>query len=154
MSQLSPGETAPTLELKNQDGTVIRLADLRDSTVVVYFYPKAFTPGCTAQACDFRDNLSALKSHGVRVLGVSGDEVAQLRDFADEYQLNYDLLSDPGSDVAKAWGAWGEKQVNGVDMVGPLRTTVVVSEAGTITDVQYNVSAEGSVRQVRETLGL
>lgn len=154
MAQLSQGATAPALELMNQDGTLVRLADLAHQTVVVYFYPKAFTPGCTTQACDFRDNLAALKSQGVTVLGVSGDDVAQLRSFADEYQLNYDLLSDPDSEVAKAWGAWGEKQINGVDMVGPLRSTVVVDPAGMVTSAQYNVSADGSVRQVRETLGL
>lgn len=154
MAQLSAGMPAPALELANQDGSRVSLADHRGGPVVVYFYPKAFTPGCTSQACDFRDNLAALKSRGVTVLGVSADDVDQLRAFADEYSLNYDLLSDPGSEAAKQWGAWGLKQINGVEMTGVLRSTVVIDPEGTVLAAAYNVPAEGSVAAAREVLGV
>lgn len=154
MTQLSAGMPAPTLELTNQDGRTVSLADHRGGPVVVYFYPKAFTPGCTSQACDFRDNLAALKSRGVTVLGVSADDVDQLHAFAGEYGLNYDLLSDPGSETAKQWGAWGPKRVNGVDMTGALRSTVVVDAEGTVLAADYNVAAEGSVAAARSVLGV
>lgn len=154
MTTLAAGAPAPSLTLPNQDGTVVDLNDLRGSTVVVYFYPAAFTPGCTTQACDFRDNLASLKSAGVVVLGVSADDPAKLREFSDEYQLNFDLLSDDGAATAKAWGAWGPKQVNGKDMVGTLRSTVIVDADGVVSAADYNVPADGSVSAVRDRLGL
>jgi len=149
---LTPGSAAPALNLTNQNGDSVDLASLRGGPVIVYFYPKAFTPGCTSQACDFRDNLASLKSRGVTVLGISADDVDQLRTFADEYSLNFDLLSDPGSATAKAWGAWGTKVVNGQEMVGALRSTVVVDADGTVLDASYNVPAQGSVAAARAVL--
>lgn len=154
MTKLTAGSPAPALALPNQDGTLVNLNDLLGSTVVVYFYPKAFTPGCTTQACDFRDNLSALKAAGVVVLGISADEPAKLREFTDTYQLNFSLLSDADSVAAKSWGAWGTKQVNGQEMVGALRSTVIVDPNGTVQAVDYNVPADGSVTRVLEQLGL
>ena len=153
MDQLHPGDTAPELRLTDQDGRTVDLAD-SDQRTVVYFYPKAFTPGCTTEACDFRDSLDALAAAGVRVLGVSADDVETLRSFHDELHLGYPLLSDPDSQTARRWGAWGEKTVEGKAMVGPLRSTVVVAADGTVESAEYNVQADGHVARLRESLGL
>lgn len=157
VTQLTTGDQAPSLTLTNQDGAEIRLADLLDAPdarVVVYFYPKAFTPGCTTQACDFRDNLAALSAQGVRVLGVSADDVDTLAGFASEYNVNYDLLSDPGSATAKQWGAWGMRTINGETSEGPLRSTVVVGGDGRVQIAEYGVDAQGSVSRLRDQLAI
>lgn len=151
-SPLSPGSTPPALRLPNQDGTDVDLADLRGGTVVVYFYPKAFTPGCTTEACDFRDNLAALRGAGIAVLGISADPVDTLKKFATDYELNYDLLSDADSRVAKEWGAWGERTINGETSHGPLRSTVVVDADGRVQSADYRVDAKGHVAALREKL--
>lgn len=154
--QLSSGDPAPDLQLENQAGQRVSLSDVlaQSARVVVYFYPKAFTPGCTTQACDFRDNLSALAPQGIRVLGVSADDVATLADFAREYEVTYDLLSDAGATTAKQWGAWGLRTVNGVESEGPVRSIVVVGADGTVELAEYGVDAQGSVRRLRDQLGI
>lgn len=149
---LTPGATPPALRLPNQDGTDLDLTDLRGGTVVVYFYPKAFTPGCTTQACDFRDNLASLRAAGITVLGVSADPVDDLKRFATDYELNYDLLSDADSVAAKEWGAWGERTINGETSQGPLRSTVVIDAAGRVRSADYRVDAKGHVAALRESL--
>lgn len=151
-TRLQPGQPAPDLELTNANGRTVSLRELRGRNVVVYFYPKAFTPGCTTEACDFRDNLAALKGAGYTVLGVSADDPEQLKQFVASYSLNYDLLSDPESQAAKRWGAWGDKVINGEPRVGPLRSTVVVDGDGTVSSAHYNVDAQGHVARLRDEL--
>lgn len=149
--QIPAGAPAPDLALTDHQGQQVRLADL-SGKVIVYFYPKAFTPGCTSQACDFRDNLASLQQLGYTVLGVSGDDPATLDRFAQEHHLSYRLLSDPDGEAARAWGAWGEKTINGETRIGPLRSTFVIAEAGVVTSAEYNVQAEGHVKALRERL--
>ena len=122
--------------------------------MVVYFYPRAATPGCTTQACDFRDNLASLQGAGYRVLGVSPDKPAALADFARDESLPFPLLSDPGHEVLEAWGAWGEKTLYGKKTVGVLRSTVVVDPEGKVELARYNVKATGHVASLRKALGV
>ncbi|MEX5237016.1 thioredoxin-dependent thiol peroxidase [Kocuria arenosa] len=150
--QIQTDRQAPDFTLTDHEGRQVRLSDLRDRRVIVYFYPKAFTPGCTSEACDFRDNLASLEALGVTVLGVSGDAPETLRRFAEQHDLPYQLLSDPDSATARAWGAWGEKTVNGQTVVGPLRSTFVIEPDGTVSSAEYNVQAEGHVTDLRRRL--
>lgn len=150
--QIRPGRQAPDFTLTDHEGRQVRLSDLRGRRVIVYFYPKAFTPGCTSEACDFRDSLASLESLGYTVLGVSGDDPGTLGRFATEYHLPYRLLSDPDSATARAWGAWGEKVIDGETRIGPLRSTFVLDEDGTVVSVEYDVQAEGHVAGLRERL--
>jgi peroxiredoxin Q/BCP len=122
--------------------------------VIVYFYPAAQTPGCTTQACDFRDSLSSLQGAGYTVLGVSRDTPEKLRAFRDSDGLTFPLLSDPDHAVHEAYGAWGEKQNYGKTITGVLRSTFVIDEEGRIVEAQYNVKATGHVTRLRKTLGL
>lgn len=154
MSQLTPGDRAPEFTLPAHDGTTVSLADLAGSKVVVYFYPAAMTPGCTTQACDFRDNLASLQQAGYRVLGVSPDPVEKLARFAAQEQLTYPLLSDPERSTLTAWGAFGEKKLYGKVVTGVIRSTVVVDETGVVTLARYNVKAMGHVAMLRKQLGL
>ncbi|MGA7205620.1 MAG: thioredoxin-dependent thiol peroxidase [Specibacter sp.] len=151
---LSPGQSAPGFSLPDATGTPISLADYAGRQVIVYFYPKAATPGCTTEACDFRDSLAALQGAGVDVVGISTDLQEALADFAGEFSLNFPLLSDTEHLTAEAWGAWGEKTVNGTPVIGTLRSTVVVNADGTVRSAEYNVSAEGHVARLRSELGL
>jgi peroxiredoxin Q/BCP len=122
--------------------------------VVVYFYPAAGTPGCTKQACDFRDNLASLQSHGYRVVGVSPDSPAKLAAFAEAEELTFPLVSDPEHAVLAVWGAWGEKTLYGKTVTGVIRSTVVVAPDGTVALAQYNVKATGHVAKLRRDLGI
>ncbi|MEX5237903.1 peroxiredoxin [Kocuria arenosa] len=152
MTQQTPaGALAPDLTLTDHQGQRVRLAEL-SGKVIVYFYPKAFTPGCTSQACDFRDNLASLQHLGYTVLGVSGDDPETLYRLAQEHHLTYRLLSDPDGQAAQAWGAWGEKTINGETRIGPLRSTFVIEEDCTVEYVEYNVQAEGHVKARRQRL--
>ena len=154
MPRLSPAETAPDFSLPASDGSTVSLADLRGSNTIVYFYPAASTPGCTKEACDFRDNLNSLKSAGYTVLGISPDPVAKLEKFAEAENLNFPLLSDTDHAVAEAYGAWGEKKNYGRTYEGLIRSTVVVDPEGTVTLARYNVKATGHVSKLRRDLGL
>lgn len=149
---LQPGDPAPNLELTDQDGNAVSLNQLAGQDVVVYFYPKAFTPGCTNEACDFRDNLAALRAGGVTVLGISADPVDRLAEFQREYDLNFTLLSDPESATARAWGAWGLRTINGEQSEGPLRSTVVVGADQRVRSAEYGVTVDGHVASLREFL--
>jgi peroxiredoxin Q/BCP len=120
----------------------------------VYFYPAAGTPGCTKQACDFRDNLASLQSHGYRVVGVSPDSPAKLAAFAEAEELTFPLVSDPEHAVLAVWGAWGEKTLYGKTVTGVIRSTVVVAPDGTVALAQYNVKATGHVAKLRRDLGI
>ena len=122
--------------------------------MVLYFYPAAATPGCTKQACDFRDNLASLQSDGYRVVGVSRDEPEKLARFAADESLDFPLLSDPEHTVHEAYGAWGEKQLYGKTVTGVIRTTFVIDEDGRIAQTFYNTKATGHVAMLRKKLGL
>ncbi len=152
--RLETGSTAPPFTLDDQDGTAVSLAEQAGSKVIVYFYPAASTPGCTTQACDFRDNINSLKSAGYRVLGVSKDAPEALRRFRDEQGLNFPLLSDPDLIVHRAYGAWGEKSMYGKTVTGTIRSTFVVDEGGQVQLPLYNVKATGHVASLRKKLGL
>ncbi|MBG6212743.1 MAG: thioredoxin-dependent thiol peroxidase [Cryobacterium sp.] len=153
-ARLAVGDTAPHFTLTDQDGASVSLADFAGSKVVVYFYPAAMTPGCTTQACDFRDNLGSLKSAGYQVLGLSKDARAQLKKFQEHDSVNFPLLSDSGLDVHHAYGTWGEKNLYGKVVTGVLRSTFVLDEAGVITHALYNVKATGHVASLRKKLGI
>lgn len=153
-TRLSPGDTAPDFALEDAQGKQVSLADYAGSTVIVYFYPKASTPGCTTEACDFRDNLASLESLGYRVLGISPDKTGALQKFVDNQSLTFPLLSDPSHEVAEAYGAWGEKKNYGKVSVGLIRSTFVIDESGKIRIAQYNVRAKGHVAKLRRDLGI
>jgi peroxiredoxin Q/BCP len=153
-TKLEAGESAPAFALDDQDGTLISLADFAGEKTIVYFYPAASTPGCTTEACDFRDNINSLKSAGYQVLGVSKDELPALKKFRDEQGLNFPLLSDPTLEVHKEYGAYGEKSLYGKTVTGTIRSTFVVDENGKIQLPLYNVKATGHVASLRKKLGL
>ena len=152
--QLQPGDRAPAFSLPDSDGRTVSLADYAGRRVVIYFYPAAMTPGCTTQACDFRDNLSALAAAGIDVVGISPDQPAKLAKFRDAEGLTFPLLSDPDRSVLTAYGAYGEKMMYGKKVVGVIRSTFVVGADGTLEQAQYNVKAKGHVAKLRRDLGL
>ncbi|MFG6401992.1 thioredoxin-dependent thiol peroxidase [Microbacterium sp. P04] len=154
MTTLEPGSPAPDFTLLDQDGKPVSLHDFRGERVIVYFYPAAMTPGCTTQACDFRDSLSSLQGAGYTVLGISRDAPEKLREFREHDGITFPLLSDPDHAVHDAYGAWGEKQNYGKTITGVLRSTFVLSEDGTVREALYNVKATGHVARLRKTLGL
>lgn len=153
-SRLETGDTAPAFTLDDQDGSPVSLADYRGRRVILYFYPEAATPGCTTEACDFRDNLNSLTAAGYAVLGVSRDQPAKNKRFADDEHLTFPLLSDPDRAVHEAYGVWGEKTMYGKKITGVLRSTFVIGEEGRIELAQYNVRATGHVAALRKKLGL
>jgi thioredoxin-dependent peroxiredoxin len=153
--RLGVGAQAPDFTLQNQDGREVSLSELRQQgRVIVYFYPAASTPGCTKEACDFRDSLSSLKADGFVVVGLSPDPVAKLRSFADKEGLPFELLSDEDHAVAEAYAAWGEKKNYGRTYEGLIRSTFVVEPDGSLSLAQYNVRATGHVAKLRRDLGL
>ena len=154
MPQLSPGDRAPDFTLDAADGSTVALQDFRGRHVVVYFYPAAMTPGCTTQACDFRDNLNSLQAAGYAVLGISPDQVTKLATFVERDGLTFPLLSDPDHAVLEQWGAWGEKSLYGRKVTGVLRSTVVVDPDGVVQLARYNVRAKGHVASLRTALGV
>lgn len=151
---LEPGTTAPDFSLSDKDGNTVSLSDFRGKKVIVYFYPAASTPGCTTQACDFRDNMASLQAAGYVVLGVSKDELPALQKFADNEGLTFPLLSDKDLSVHNAYGAYGEKSMYGKTVQGVIRSTFVVDEQGAIELALYNVKATGHVASLRKKLGL
>ncbi|WP_395243695.1 thioredoxin-dependent thiol peroxidase [Agromyces sp. MMS24-K17] len=153
-ARLAPGDLAPDFTLLDQDGTAVTLSDLRGSRVVLYFYPEAMTPGCTTEACDFRDNLNSFAAAGVRVLGVSKDDVDKLKRFAERDRLTFTLLADTDLAVQQAYGTWGEKSLYGKIVVGAIRSTFIIGEDGRIEKALYNVKATGHVARLRRELGL
>jgi thioredoxin-dependent peroxiredoxin len=153
-TRLGPGDVAPDFTLPDADGREVSLASLRGQTVIIYFYPAAMTPGCTAQACDFRDSLPDLSGAGYAVLGISPDPPAKLAKFRDRDGLTFPLLSDPGLGVLKAYGAYGEKTMYGTTTTGVIRSTFVVNADGTIGRAYYAVKATGHVARLRKDLGI
>jgi len=152
--QLEPGQAAPDFTLTAADGSPVTLSDHRGRKVIVYFYPAAMTPGCTKQACDFRDSLAPLQAAGYVVLGVSPDKPAKLAAFVERDALTFPLLADPDHAVLEAWGAWGEKSLYGRTVTGVIRSTVVVDEDGVVRLARYNVKATGHVASLRKALGV
>ncbi|MCJ8504996.1 thioredoxin-dependent thiol peroxidase [Kocuria flava] len=153
-ARLEPGRPAPDFTLPDATGRPVSLAEHHGRRTIVYFYPRASTPGCTTQACDFRDSLARFTAEGFAVLGVSPDAPEALARFAEEQSLGFPLLSDPDHAVAEAWGAWGEKKNYGKTYEGLIRSTVVVGPDGTVELAQYNVRATGHVAKLRRDLGL
>lgn len=151
---LTAGEPAPEFSLQDQAGKTHTLADYRGEKVVLFFYPAAMTPGCTKEACDFRDSEAALQAAGVRVLGISRDELEKQRKFADRDELGYPLLSDPELTIHHAYGAFGEKNSYGRIIEGVIRSTFVIDAEGKIEHALYNVKATGHVARIRKLLGL
>ncbi|WP_084516843.1 thioredoxin-dependent thiol peroxidase [Microtetraspora niveoalba] len=154
MSRLEPGDAAPDFTLRDADGNEVSLDSFRGRRVILYFYPAAMTPGCTKQACDFRDNLNSLTGHGFAVLGVSKDTPAKLQRFREHDSLTFPLLSDAGLDVHKAYGAYGEKQNYGKTIMGVIRSTFVIDADGKIEKALYNVKATGHVARLLKELGV
>jgi thioredoxin-dependent peroxiredoxin len=152
--RLSPGDPAPDFTLLDADGKPVSLSDHRGRHTIVYFYPAASTPGCTTQACDFRDSMASLQGAGYTVLGVSPDPPAKLARFRDEQSLTFPLLSDPAREVLTAWGAYGDKTRYGKTVQGVIRSTVVVDPEGRVEKAMYNVKATGHVAKLRRELGL
>ena len=152
--RLEPGDEAPDFTLPDADGKQVGLSSLRGQQVIVYFYPAAMTPGCTQEACDFRDSIQSLAAAGVTVLGISPDKPDRLAKFRDRDHLNFPLLSDPDHTVEQAYGAYGEKVLYGKTSVGVIRSTFVVDPDGKIARAYYNVKATGHVARLRTDLNI
>jgi peroxiredoxin Q/BCP len=153
-NQLSPGDTAPPFTLPDATGKPVSLAEHRGSPVILYAYPAAATPGCTTEACDFRDNLGSLAAAGYVVLGISPDPVDSLAEFAAAEALTFPLLSDADRAVLTAYGAYGEKSLYGKTVTGVIRSTFVIDAEGRIERAMYNVKAAGHVAKLRRELAI
>ena len=153
-ARLEAGDKAPAFSLPDADGNTVKLSDYKGRKVIVYFYPAASTPGCTKEACDFRDNLAELNDSGIDVVGISPDKPEKLAKFRDAQSLTFPLLSDPDKQVLTAWGAFGEKKMYGKTVQGVIRSTFLVDEKGKIEVAQYNVRATGHVAKLRKDLSV
>jgi peroxiredoxin Q/BCP len=153
-TRLSEGDVAPDFSLATDKGETLRLSDLRGRKVVLYAYPAAMTPGCTKQACDFRDSLGSLQAQGYEVVGISPDDPEKLAKFVERDSLTFPLVSDPDKSVLNAYGAYGEKLNYGRKMMGVIRSTFVIDEDGRIAKALYNVKATGHVAKLRRDLGI
>ena len=151
---LEAGSPAPDFSLPDKDGKAHSLSDYRGQKVIVYFYPAASTPGCTTQACDFRDNMASLQGAGYVVLGVSKDKLPALQKFAENENLGFPLLSDEDLSIHHAYGAFGEKSMYGKNVMGVIRSKIVVDESGVLEHALYNVKATGHVEMLRKRLEL
>ena len=154
MSTLQAGDPAPDFTLIDAAGDQHSLADLRGRKVVLYAYPAAMTPGCTTEACDFRDNLASLQGAGYAVVGLSPDPPSKLAEFVEAEHLTYPLLSDPDKEVLSAYGAYGTKNLYGKQVQGVIRSTFVIDEQGRVERAMYNVKATGHVAKLRRDLGI
>ena len=152
--RLEPGQPAPDFTMPDADGTPVSLHDLRGRKVVLYVYPAASTPGCTTQACDFRDSLSSLQAAGYEVVGLSPDPPEKLARFREQQALTFPLLSDPAKDVLTAYGAYGEKSLYGKTVRGVIRSTFVLDEHGVVERASYGVKAKGHVAKLRRELSV
>lgn len=153
-NRLAVGDKAPAFTLPDAQESPVSLSDYAGRKVIVYFYPAASTPGCTKQACDFRDNLAELEGSGIAVIGISPDKPAKLQKFVDAEGLTFPLLSDPDKKVLAEWGAFGEKKMYGKTVTGVIRSTFLVDEDGIIALAQYNVRATGHVAKLRRDLSV
>jgi peroxiredoxin Q/BCP len=154
MPKLTEGQPAPDFTLPDSTGAPVSLADYRGRHLVVFFYPAALTPGCTTEACDFRDSLQPLKDAGYDVVGISPDKPEKQAKFVDKHDLTYPLLCDTDRSVMTEWGAYGEKKLYGKTVTGVIRSTVVVAPDGTVELARYGVKATGHVASLTKALGL
>lgn len=154
MTRLEPGQNAPQWSLPDATGEQVSLSDFAGRKLIIYFYPAAMTPGCTKQACDFRDNLAVLTGHGYAVVGISPDSPAKLAKFTDKESLTFPVLADEDKSVLTAYGAWGEKKLYGKTVTGVIRSTIVVDEEGVVELAKYNVKATGHVAMLAKALGV
>lgn len=145
---LNIGDLAPEFSLPNQNGESVSLSDYRGKWMVVYFYPKDDTPGCTVEACSFRDAQNQLTEAGVVVLGISKDSVGSHKKFADKFSLNFNILADPSTETIQAYGAWQEKSLYGKKYMGIQRMTVIVDPAGKVTHIFPKVTPKGHEQEV------
>jgi thioredoxin-dependent peroxiredoxin len=152
MTPLKPGDTAPLFELLDQDGEAITLADYQGQKVLLYFYPRADTPGCTTQSCSIRDARPDLTKAGVAALGISPDTPDKQKKFDEKYDLGFPLLADPDHKVAEAYGVWGEKMSMGKTTAGIIRSSFLIDETGHIVQAWYKVSPEQTVPNARQAL--
>ncbi|MGX9214136.1 Alkyl hydroperoxide reductase/ Thiol specific antioxidant/ Mal allergen [Mycobacteroides abscessus subsp. abscessus] len=152
--RLEVGDKAPTFTLLDADGKKVSLSSYKGRKVIIYFYPAAMTPGCTKQACDFRDSLAELNEVGLDVIGISPDKPEKLAKFRDRDGVNFPLLSDPDKTTLTAYGAFGEKKLYGKIVEGVIRSTFVVDEKGNIEVAQYNVKATGHVAKLRRDISV
>lgn len=149
---LELGKKAPDFALRDEEGRTVKLSSFEGRRVVVFFYPKAMTPGCTQEACDFRDEVDAFEERKVAVLGISKDAPAAQKRFKEKYGLPFPLLSDEDTAVQQAWGVWGEKTMYGKKVMGTVRTTVVVGPDGRVERIIPKVKVAGHVADVIEKL--
>ena len=149
--EIHVGDTAPDFELEADDGSIVRLSQFRGKKVILYFYPKDNTPGCTREACDFRDSISWFDDLGIMVLGVSKDGIESHRKFKAKHSLNFPLLSDPDLEVHKKYGVWKEKRMYGKSFLGVVRTTFLIGEDGRVEKVFRKVKVPGHIEAVRES---
>jgi peroxiredoxin Q/BCP len=154
MPRLDTGQPAPAFTLNDQDGRAVSLSDFAGRRLIIFFYPAAMTPGCTKEACDFRDSLARLRSEGFDVVGISPDKPEKLKKFEEKEGLTYPLLSDTDKAVMNSYGAFGEKTLYGKKVTGVIRSTIVVGTDGTVELARYNVKATGHVASLRKALKL
>jgi peroxiredoxin Q/BCP len=154
VTKLVAGDTAPSFTLPGDDGAAVSLADFAGRRVLVYVYPAAMTPGCTKQACDFRDDLRSFASAGIQVIGLSPDKPEKLAKFREKESLTFPLLSDPSKEVLSEYGAYGEKKLYGKTVVGVIRSTFLIDAEGKIEQAMYGVKATGHVAKLHRDLGL
>jgi peroxiredoxin Q/BCP len=152
--RLTPGSAAPNFDLESSTGERISLTDFAGSSVLLYAYPAAMTPGCTTQACDFRDNIAIFNQAKIAVLGISPDPVDKLHTFAERDGLTFPLLSDPDHRTLESYGAWGEKKLYGKVVTGVIRSTFLIGTDGTIERAMYNVRATGHVAKLMRDLNV
>ena len=152
MARIEAGQAAPTFTLTDHDGTKVSLADFKGRKVIVYFYPKDDTPGCTKEACQFNENLAAFAAADVAVVGISPDGAEKHTKFRAKYQLDLPLLSDPDKSVMEAYGAFGEKMMYGKKVMGVIRSTFLIDEKGKVERAWYSVKADGHAAKVLEVV--
>lgn len=152
--KLQPGVEAPNFTVNDQNGQPVSLSDFKGKKVVLYFYPKDDTPGCTAQACNLRDNFSAIQEKGIVVLGVSTDNDKSHKKFEEKYQLPFPLLADTEKEIVEKYGVWGEKKFMGKTFMGTSRTTFLINESGTIDHVIEKVDTKNHAEQIMEIWAL
>ncbi len=152
MKKLQKGDKAPDFSLTNQNGSNVALSDFAGKKLLVYFYPKADTPGCTVQACSVRDSRPDLKNLGISAVGISPDQPEKQKKFDTKHDLGFPLLSDPDHAVAEAYGAWGEKNMYGKKSMGIIRSSFLVDETGNIVDAWYKVKPADTVPNAQKVL--